>query len=92
MIPAKNEYSAWRPFVGGRGITDVRASRVGKGERQSWSGVRVSTALRTCRRALREKVSGATHGSEILFVSDSVAASLKERASGADVPWVKPCA
>lgn len=31
MTPAKNEYSARRPFVGGRGIADARASRVGKG-------------------------------------------------------------
>jgi carboxylesterase type B len=35
--------------------------------------------------ALGEKVPGATHSSEILFVFDAVAASLKERASGAYV-------
>jgi para-nitrobenzyl esterase len=39
--------------------------------------------------ALREKVPGATHGSEILFVFDAVAASLKEKASGADVAMGK---
>jgi carboxylesterase type B len=91
MTSARNEYSAWRPFVGGRGITDARASRWGREEAKL---VRRSCFYRFAYvpEALREKVSGAIHGSEILFVSDSVAASLKERASGADVPWVKPCA
>jgi hypothetical protein len=47
--------------------------------------VRISSALRTCRRHCGKRSPAQPTGSEILFVFDAVAASLKERASGVDV-------